>query len=338
MKSILIATPLYPPDIGGPAQYAQHLEEEFVQQGYRVHILKYGWERWLPTGLRHSFFFCRALLSLCGVGWVLALDTFSVGWPVVIAAKLLRKKVIMRIGGDFLWETYVERTGDVVILREFYLKIKTGQIRLSTKEYFIAKLTKWTLREASMIIFSTKWQQEIWQEFYCLNNTKVHIVENYIGDKLPSEPPVKKNFIASGRQAKLKNLTLLKKIISDLQAQGLDVTLDLQPRSHQEFMGRLQSCYGVIVASFSDISPNVALDALRFNKPLILTQETGLRERLAKAVQWIDPKDEQKIAEKIIWLADSGNYQQACQQAAGFTFSRPWSQVAGDILALANTL
>ncbi len=40
---------------------------------------------------------------------VVALDTYSVAFPAVLAAMLFRKKLVLRVGGDFLWEQYLER-------------------------------------------------------------------------------------------------------------------------------------------------------------------------------------------------------------------------------------
>ncbi len=49
---ILICTGIYPPDIGGPAQYADNLKDEFLKQGNAVKILTYKLEKKLPIGIR----------------------------------------------------------------------------------------------------------------------------------------------------------------------------------------------------------------------------------------------------------------------------------------------
>ena len=48
---ILIATPLYPPDIGGPATYAKILEDELPKQGVTVSVVSFHVVRHLPKGL-----------------------------------------------------------------------------------------------------------------------------------------------------------------------------------------------------------------------------------------------------------------------------------------------
>lgn len=338
MKKLLIATPLLPPAIGGPAQYAQCLKDEFERLDYKVSLVSYGWERYLPTGVRHFYFFCKVLVRLFGVDMVLALDTFSVGWPAVLAARLLGKKIVIRIGGDFLWESYVERTGDLITLKDFYLRILQKQIKLSLKERCIAGLTKWTLQHTGVLVFSTRWQQDIWQDFYQLPLDRTKVIENYSGRKLPSVAATNYVFMAAGRKAKLKNLIQVEAVFNELAAEGNEVKLESKPQDHEQFMAKLASCYAVIIASVSDISPNVALEALRFNKPVILTQETGLRERLGGAVLWIAPANYGEIKEKVQWLLDKNNYAVATQRAAGFTFTHSWREIADEFIKLFSTL
>jgi hypothetical protein len=79
----------------------------------------------------------------------------------------------------FLWEGYVERTGDLVLLRDFY---KTRLDKFSLKEKIIFYLTKWTLSHTDKVIFSTQWQKDIFMEPYQLHkkdaDKKIEIVEN----------------------------------------------------------------------------------------------------------------------------------------------------------------
>ncbi|MEK7088007.1 MAG: hypothetical protein AAB891_01865, partial [Patescibacteria group bacterium] len=142
---ILIATGIYPPDIGGPAEYARGVETAWRKAGHAVKALAFRFERKLPTGIRHLYYFLRVLLSLRGVDFVFSPDTFSAALPALCAAKLVRKKILIRTGGDFLWEQYVERTGDLALLRDFYA---TRLQRLSGKERLIFALLRFLFRHA----------------------------------------------------------------------------------------------------------------------------------------------------------------------------------------------
>src|SRR3989338_6966992 len=160
---IFIATGIYPPKIGGPAQYAQNLKEALEKLGHRVAVKTYGIEDKLPTGVRHLFLFFKIILNVLKSDIVFALDTFSVGLPSVLACKIFNKKGIIRTGGDFLWEQYVERTKRKVLFRDFY---QTEKDNFSFKEKIIFKLTKWTLKNTSKIIFSTSCQRDIFVKAY----------------------------------------------------------------------------------------------------------------------------------------------------------------------------
>lgn len=343
---IIIATGIYPPAIGGPAQYAKNLQEEFAKLGHQVLVLTYRLEHYLPTGIRHAYFFGKIFFAslFFSPDFILALDTFSVGLPSVCAAKILNKKIIIRTGGDFLWEGYVERTGNLVLLREFYGKIKSGEVILNLKEQIIFRLTKWTVRNSSVLVFSTDWQKEIWREAYGLDSTQVKceikIIENYFGEKVKSEIARQKNFIAGTRKLKWKNLEKLEIAFAEAKNNltSLNLKLDLENSGYEHFLEKIRTCYAVILVSLGDISPNLVLDALRFNKPVILTQETGLRERLGDAVIWVDPENQSEITEKIMWLAEPANYQIACEKAQNFTFTHTWREIAGEFIALAEKI
>ena len=58
---LVLATPLYPPDPGGPATYAKVLEEELPKRGWQVDLVKFGDVRALPKVRRHFAYFMRAI-------------------------------------------------------------------------------------------------------------------------------------------------------------------------------------------------------------------------------------------------------------------------------------
>src|SRR3989304_2885005 len=95
----------------GPFQYPHNLKAECEKLGNKVKVAKYGSIEGTFLGIwPHAVWADK----------ILALDTFSVGVPAVLAGKLLGKKTIVRVGGDFLWSAYVNRTGVSITLPEFY--------------------------------------------------------------------------------------------------------------------------------------------------------------------------------------------------------------------------
>src|SRR3989344_2955640 len=298
---ILLTTGIYPPAIGGPAQYAKNLATAFTELGHQVTVKTYQLENKLPTGLRHLYFFFKILPSVWSADFILTLDNFSVGFPTVLAGRLLRRKVIIRTGGDFLWEWYVERTGDLVLLRNFY---QTTKPRWSLKERVIFKLNKWTLHHCYRLVFSTDWQRQIWREPYRLDLSKTTIVENYYGPKAKEEIVGQKIFVSGSRELKWKNKVKLRQAFTRAQATRPGLMLDDNNVPYSDFVRKIASSYAVILTSLGDISPNFILDAIRYNKPFILTRETGLADRLQDIAVWVNPEDETNISTKILWLSD----------------------------------
>src|SRR6185295_2431645 len=99
---ILIATGIYPPDIGGPAQYARNLYETWKKAGHEVKVAAYRWERAFPPGVRHVLYFLKILRKGWNVDLILVLDTWSAAVPAMHACRIMRKPYMIRTGGDFL--------------------------------------------------------------------------------------------------------------------------------------------------------------------------------------------------------------------------------------------
>lgn len=336
LMKILIATGIYPPDIGGPAEYARGVEEAWKRAGHKVKVLAFRFERKLPSGVRHVYYFLRVLFSLRDVDLVFSPDTFSAALPALCASKLFGKKFIVRTGGDFLWEGYVERTGDLVLLRDFY---RTRLGRLNLKEQMIFRLARFLFRNADAVIFSTIWQRDIFEKPYSLDLRRCGIVENQYSPRVsgiysdvPRNSGTEKVFVGATRERKWKNIQRVKESFARVGKKGAPVLLDLGAGSREEFLSRLQTSYAVIIASLGDISPNTILEAISFGKPFILTRETGLYERLKDIGVWVDPEDANDIAAKVEWLADERNYAEQRKKIAAFSFTHSYDEITKEIL------
>src|SRR3989344_1393145 len=332
---ILISTPLYPPDIGGPAQYVKNLETIWRQQGHQVAVVYFGKFLSWPTGLRHLIYFFSLLTKVSQADFVLALDTFSVGWPATVAARLLGKKIVIRTGGDFLWEWYVERTGDFVLLRNFY---RTRLTKLNLREKIIFHCSRWTVRHCHKLVFSTDWQRQIWLAPYELNLAKTSIIENYYGIKDLVLLQSTKNFLWAGRYLKLKNLEKLKLAFAVVKESHPNLSLDIGQWSPEKLITKIKTSYAVIIPSLSEISPNLILLALQYRKPFILTMETGLYDQLQEVAVFVDPINIGDMASKIIWLANEQNYLIQQKKVAGFLFTHSWSEIASEFSELFHHL
>ncbi len=119
---ILIATGIYPPEIGGPATYAALLAQELPKWGFEVKVLPFSTVRQYPKVIRHIVYFFKVLDEAREADIIFTQDAVSTGLPVVCAAFLANKKVVMRIAGDYAWEQASQRFGVKDNIDEFQNK------------------------------------------------------------------------------------------------------------------------------------------------------------------------------------------------------------------------
>lgn len=116
---LVVATPLYPPEIGGPATYAKLLEEALLARGTEVEVVKFSDVRHLPKVVRHYRYYRRVLCAARKADGILALDPVSVGLPTCVAAWRAKKPFVVKVVGDYAWEQGRQRFGVTVSLDEF---------------------------------------------------------------------------------------------------------------------------------------------------------------------------------------------------------------------------
>lgn len=101
---ILIATGVYPPDIGGPATYSKLLVDKLPGRGVDATAFSFGNVRRVPKIFRHFIYTLRLLWHGRAADIIFAQDTFSVGLPAMIVSFILGKTFLLRIPGDYAWE------------------------------------------------------------------------------------------------------------------------------------------------------------------------------------------------------------------------------------------
>lgn len=328
-KRILIATGIYPPQIGGPAEYAKNIEDVWKVEGHSVTVKYFSFEHKLPSGLRHLYFLLRAFYAVLRADFIIVLDTFSVALPIMILCKILGKRYTIRTGGDFLWESYVERTKKKVLFKDFY---NNEILNFNKKEKLVFNITKKVLKNAEKIIFSTDWQRDIWQSSYSLDTSKTKIVENFYGDHVPNEGYKSKVFIGATRDLVWKNIDVLKSVFEENEIKESGVKLDLETSNHADFVSRIKDSYAVMLVSLGDISPNMIMDAIRLNKPFIVTKEVGIYDRIKDIAIFVDPLNVTEIKEKVLWLLEEENYKSQIKKIENFKFRHSWEEICNEIL------
>jgi glycosyltransferase involved in cell wall biosynthesis len=171
---LVIATPLYPPDIGGPATYAKTLEDELKKWDIAVSVVSFHTVRFLPKGLSHLVYTVKLFRALYGADVLLALDPVSVGFPSALMALVRSKKFVVKIVGDYAWEQGRQRFGVKDNLDEF---VKKPSNKFLAQVVFLRMIQKFVAWRADRIIVPSNYLKGIVSE-WGIRPDKIEVVYN----------------------------------------------------------------------------------------------------------------------------------------------------------------
>ncbi len=225
LMKLVIATPLYPPEIGGPATYARALEEGLPGKGIEVELVKFSEVRHLPKLVRHIAYFMRVRRALRRADAVLALDPVSVGLPACVAARVCRKPLVVKVVGDYAWEQGRQRFGVTATLDEF-VKMK----RVPRAVSFLRGVQTHVASRAARVIVPSEYLKDI-VAAWGIPREKLSVIYNAVpleraGDvpeavaKLP-RPLV----VTAGRLVPWKHMDGVIDAVAALRAQGVNASL-----------------------------------------------------------------------------------------------------------------
>lgn len=158
MQKILIATGLYPPEIGGPATYATMLESELPKHGIETMVVPFGAVRHLPKAVRHVVYAWRLWRHAKTCDAIYALDPISVGLPAWFVSVVARKPFLIRLGGDYAWEQGQQRFRVTATLDEYTAggaSLRPLPVRI------LAGLQSFTVRKAKVVIVPSEYLKSI---------------------------------------------------------------------------------------------------------------------------------------------------------------------------------
>ena len=359
---LILATPIYPPKIGGPAQYVKNLAERFKEREIETQAISYNNLIKYPRPLRFFLYFSQLFKATKHYDLIYAFNLISCGFPAFLISKILRKKFIIRLGGDFLWERAIEEGRTKKPLREYYREPKI------LKEKFWICLIKKILNGADKLIFSSNFQKKIYLESFYIKEEKTIVIPNpfpEISTTNYQSPITNYQLLYAGRFIKLKNLYVLvevfkgvinktkKPLILKLIGEGPeeentrlkiknlqleDKVIFQKPISHQELLKEIQNSYLSILPSLTEISPNFALECIKLQKPILLTKETGIYENFKDYLIFIDPRNKEDIGEKIFHLLDKKNYQNYIEKIKNIPTHYSWQDVVKQHISLLKEL
>lgn len=320
---ILIATGIYPPDIGGPATYSKLLFDEFPKRGVEVVVLSFREVRRLLKIIRHIIYFLKLLKKAREVDIIFAQDTVSVGFPSLLVSKFLRKKFFVRVPGDYAWEQATQRFGVTDSVDEFQNK------RYGWRVEFLRKVQRMTVNGADTVIAPSRYFKQLVSK-WVKKPEKVFCIYNGIDLKtIPESPGIyePKTIISAGRLVPWKGFATLIKILKFLPEWKLFIAGDGPIRKELEniaaqngvgarvfFLGQIpredliqkiqNSEVFVLNTSFESFSFQI-VEAMATGTPVIATNIGNLPEIIDnwKSGILITPNDEKALIFSIEHLS-----------------------------------
>lgn len=331
---ILIATGIYPPDIGGIATYAVGLAHELTTMGHEVMVITYGEVTSHKSQVKNNhvigipkhggvFFrwirYAKALRKHGkSVDVVIALSSVSVGIPLFLSC-LWKPKKVLRLGGDFFWERYTD-SGGMLGLTAWY-RSRWGFWRLLNTLFM-----EFILQRFHALVYSTDFQKRLHDKQYLLPRNVVienpaPAMQGSLALRTGSYPHQPFRLLSMGRFVGFKNLCALMSVIALMpdttctfvgsgplehrlrtMAKNLGLTDRVtfrSPVSGAEKDTVFAEHDLLVIPSTTDISPNTALEARVAGLPVLLTKETGFSSRLTYGMILEDMTTPEQIADAI---------------------------------------
>jgi glycosyltransferase involved in cell wall biosynthesis len=216
---ILLATGIYPPEIGGPASFTRELARELERRGHEPTVVCYGDEKTLkgegwevsvvPRAggplVRYARYAWRVYRLARFADVVFLQGPVSEGLPGTIGAWLARKPTVMKVVGDYAWEVYrQENPRNLEMLDEFVGKKHGGNVGR------LERIERWTALRAKRVITPSKYLKKI-VEAWGVAPEKIKIIYNTI-PPLPQTRPRDELRQAAGLADKKLILTVVRAV------------------------------------------------------------------------------------------------------------------------------
>lgn len=275
---LLIATPLYPPEIGGPATYARLLSEGLPEKGIEVELVKFSEVRHLPKVLRHITYFLKVRRALKAADAVLALDPVSVGLPAMLAAQMAKKPFFVKIVGDYAWEQGRQRFGVTAELDEF---VKMREVPKEVRA--LRKIQTYVAEQATRIIVPSEYLKGIVM-VWGIPSEKIEVIYNGVEISeltMPKDRPEGFLIVSSGRRVPWKGFEAIERVVLRDRAWSCFIASGL-PRA--DALGWVKSADVFVLNSTYEGFAHALLEAMMLGTPVIATNAGGNAELVEDGV------------------------------------------------------
>lgn len=364
---VLVATGLYPPEIGGPATFVKMLEENLDSSQFELTVVPFTQVRKYPKIFRHIIFFFKLLSQARAQDIILALDGVSVGLPAALVAKIKHLPFIVRLGGDYAWEQGRLRFNVTESLDDFYA---AKSLPFFVK--FLTKVQAWVVSTAVKVIAPSEYLKSIvskWEN----NQEKIKVIYS-----VPSLPlSVEKQVSSSDSQiiwsiARLvpwKGFETLIKVVGELQSEypnlllkiigdgpeeqkltkliqelGLEKQVVLTGRlSHSELIKQINEVNMFVLNTEYEGFSHLVLEMMRLKVPVVTTNVGGNPELVSnnETGLLVEYNNELEIKNAIISLLEdtvkaAQLSENAYQKSLQYTKENSVKEIAATIMQVLN--
>ncbi len=234
---VVFATGIFPPDIGGPAASVPLLAEAWSARGHEVTVVTYAdapsvagndpayrvvrISRTLPVWRRYPAFFMALWRASAGPGSIFAQDGVASGVPALIVSRLRRRRLIVRIAGDFAWERAQVAHGYRESLETFQ-----RDRRLPLGLRVIRALQRSVFRHAHLAVAPSRYLADVLRG-WGVGENRIRVIHNgvVLPDVIPAHGTHPRRIVASARLVPWKNIDVLIKAMPGVLARVPDATL-----------------------------------------------------------------------------------------------------------------
>jgi len=354
MHNILIVTGIFPPDIGGPASYVPKIATELCKRGWKTTVIT------LSDSLSHddscySFRIIRILRPQSKLKripqtiWTIAQYAktadviFANGLFLesVIASKLRRKPLVMKIVGDWAWERSVNHGWTKDTIDEF--QRNRYPIYIQSIKWLRSVVTRGSYK----VITPSHYLRRI-VEGWGVNSDRIEVIYNALEPINGVSPMQLPSFagatvITVARLVTWKGIDRIIKVVSSISDVRLIIVGDGNERTYLEnlvadlgiverviFTGKVSrqvvlqyikaSNIFVLNSTYEGL-PHIVLEAMAVGVPVIATDVGGTGEVVQHEVNGllIPPRDDEALRNAIRRMIDNPNERERFANIGQFT-------------------
>jgi glycosyltransferase involved in cell wall biosynthesis len=332
---VIFATPIYPPEVGGPATYTVDLAERMRGEHHitivayadgaepvpSTHLVSISKKQTLP--IRLVRFYEALLREAKQADLIYAQNAVAAGLPAVLVGRRLNKPVILKFVGDEAWERAAQAGKTKKQLEDFY---KAPQGGLKAK-LFMA-IQGFVLRRASLVTTPSAYLGELLINYYGVKREDFFVNYNAVdvpplsqGERKPRQIMTGVRLVAwKGVEGIIKALAIIKNKFPTaalvVAGEGPELERLKQAAVWEDvaasvhFAGRLSkkgtlelqssSAVQVLNSSYEGL-PHGALESFATRTPIVATDIPGTNEAVLneKTGLLVPAGDEQALARAI---------------------------------------